>query len=142
MRLPAAAQSAIVPVTVSVKVSQDTPSTQVLSPLAAPVPVAVPVHAKAGPPVPILPEAGLAECNRLLKIARTIRAIALIKNRVPAVMRAIGEIAFFFIGTRGGCGWLLAAAWRTSRSRLGKRGLIEIRHPRPKRMPPPNSWPH
>src|SRR5437762_11778527 len=103
MRLPAAVQSATVPVTVSVKVSQETPSTQVLSPLAAPVPVAVPIHAKAGPPVPILPEAGVAEGDRLLKIARTIRARALIKNRVPAVTRAMGEIAFFFIGTRGGC---------------------------------------
>src|SRR3954452_24254807 len=66
MRLPI--QSAGVPCTVIVKVSQFTPSTQVISPVAETPPAAVPSHASGGEPVEIVPEVGLAA--RLLKTAK------------------------------------------------------------------------
>ena len=101
MRLPEFAQSVCVPVTVRLKVSHETPSTQVLSPLAAPVPGAVPSHASAAPAGPIEPEGGFAENNWAPEIASRITTTALMKKRAAALTRAVREKAAFFMGRDG-----------------------------------------
>jgi hypothetical protein len=130
MRLPAAAQSAGVPVTVKVKLSQVTPSTQVLSPLADPVPSAVPSQARAAPAGPIDPAAGAAERNRVGEMASRIRTMALIKKTVAAVTRAVIEDAVFFMAKR----WLMSPQ---REGPLRPEPADTIRDSAQGRMPPP-----
>src|SRR6266446_9703497 len=102
MRLPAVAQSACVPPTVSVKVSQLTPSTHELSPFAAGgVPgVAVPSQAR-GDPVGVSGVnalfGGFADRDLVVESASTIRTMLPIKKSVPMATRAVSEEEFFFI---------------------------------------------
>src|SRR6476620_9752097 len=98
MRLAAFAQSAVVPVTVRVNVSQLTPSVQLLSPLAAPVPTAVPSQARGALASPMEPEGGLADSTCGRKRARLTMKSAARKNRVAAAARAALEEAAFFMG--------------------------------------------
>src|SRR5213080_5384166 len=87
-----------VPDNVSTKVSQFTPSTQVLS-SSEPPPTAVPTQFTAGPPGLSVPELGCAECRRAAKNPNTIRKIPVTKKSAPIVARAVieGE-EIFFIG--------------------------------------------
>src|SRR5438552_2047684 len=87
-----------VPDKVRVKVSQFTPSTQVLS-SSEPPPAAVPAQLRAGPPGLSVPELGIAECKRVVKSPNTIRKIPVTKKSAPIVARAVieGE-EIFFIG--------------------------------------------
>jgi hypothetical protein len=100
MRLPAVAQSACVPPTVSVKVSQLIPSTHELSPFAAPVPVAVPSQAR-GDPVGVSGVdalfGGFADRDLVVESASTTKTMLAIKKSVPMVARALNELGFVFI---------------------------------------------
>jgi hypothetical protein len=98
--LPAVAQSACVPPTVSVKVSQLTPSTHELSPFAAGgVPgVAVPSQARGDPVgLAIVPDAGVADRDLVVESASTTRTTLVIRKRVVMVTRAVAEEELFFI---------------------------------------------
>jgi len=98
MRLPAVAQSVCVPPTVSVKVSQLTPSTHELSPFAAPVPVAVPSQARGDPVGPVIvPDPGVADRDLVVESASTSKTMLAIKKSVPMVARALNELGFVFI---------------------------------------------
>src|SRR5256885_2310713 len=97
IRLAAFAQSACVPVTVRVNVSQFTPSVQLLSPLAAPVPGAVPSHASGALASPIEPDGGFADCKRGRNRPRLVIKSAARKNRVAAAARAALEEPAFFM---------------------------------------------
>ena len=98
MRLPAAAQAAGVPPTVSVKVSQLIPSTHVLSPFAAPVPAAVPSHARGDPVGPVIvPDGGMADRKPVVESASTARTRPIIKKSAAKVARAVIEEELFFI---------------------------------------------
>src|SRR6266404_6846814 len=104
MRLPAVAQSACVPPTVSVKVSQLSPgrwgsfSTHVLSPLAAPVPTALPSQARGDPVGPVIvPDPGVADRDLVVESASTTRTMLAIKKSVPMVARAVSQAGFVFI---------------------------------------------
>src|ERR1700745_4282430 len=89
-----------VPDKVTKKVSQFTPSTQVLSSVEPP-PTAVPTQVRAGPPGFSVPELGCAECNRAVKNPNTIRKIPVTRKSALIVARAVieGE-EIFFIGRR------------------------------------------
>src|SRR5437667_11658660 len=69
-----------VPDNVSTKVSQFTPSTQVLS-SSDPPPTAVPTQFTAGPPGLSVPELGIADCNRAVKSPNTNRKIPATKEK-------------------------------------------------------------
>ena len=100
MRLLAVAQAACVPPTVSVKVSQLTPSTHELSPFAAGgVPgVAVPTQARGDPVgLAIVPDAGAADRDVVVKSANTTRKTPITKKSAPIVARAVMEEEIFFI---------------------------------------------
>src|SRR5947207_2852226 len=86
-----------VPDNVSVKVSQFTPSTQVLS-SSDPPPAAVPTQLTAGPPELSVPEAGIAECKRAGKSPNTIRKTPTTKKSAPIVARPVIEGVISFIG--------------------------------------------
>src|SRR5437868_15434343 len=90
-----------VPDKVRMKVSQFTPSTQVLS-SSEPPPAAVPTQLRAGPPELSVPELGIAECKRAVNSPNTIRKIPVTKKSAPIVARAVieGE-EIFFIGRSG-----------------------------------------
>src|SRR5437867_7782167 len=87
-----------VPDNVTTKVSQFTPSTQVLS-SSEPPPAAVPTQFTCGPPGLSVPELGVAECKRAVKSPNTIRKMPVTKKSAPIVARAVieGE-EIFFIG--------------------------------------------
>src|SRR5438067_8937486 len=87
-----------VPDKLRMKVSQFTPSTQVLS-SSEPPPAAVPTQFTCGPPGLSVPELGWAECKRAVKSPNTIRKIPVTKKSAPIVARAVieGE-EIFFIG--------------------------------------------
>ena len=123
MRLLAAAQPACVPPTVSVKVSQLTPSMHVLSPFAAPVPVAVPTQLTGDAVgLAMVPDAGFADRDVVVKSANTTRKTPITKKSAPMVARAVIEEEIFFIGKASikcfalrivemaNCGRLLSAA--------------------------------
>src|SRR5438132_11277025 len=87
-----------VPDKLRMKVSQFTPSTQVLSSSELP-PAAVPTQFTVGPPGLSVPELGIAECKRAVKSPNTIRKIPVTKKSAPIVARAvIGREEIFFIG--------------------------------------------
>src|SRR5436309_13696387 len=87
-----------VPDNVTTKVSQFTPSTQVLS-SSEPPPAAVPTQFTCGPPGLSVPELGVAECKRAVKSPNTIRKMPVTKKSAPTVARAvIEEEEIFFIG--------------------------------------------
>jgi hypothetical protein len=100
MRLPAVTQSACVPPTVSVKVSQLTVSTHVPSPPTDPVPVAVPSHAR-GDPVGVSGVnalfGGFADRDLVVESASTTRTMLAIRKSVPMATRAVSEAGFVFI---------------------------------------------
>ena len=80
------------------KVSQFTPSTQVLS-SSEPPPTAVPTQFSCGPPGLTVPEAGVAESKRAVKRPNAIRKIPVTKKSAPIVARAVIEgDEIFFIG--------------------------------------------
>src|SRR5436305_11349171 len=87
-----------VPDKLRMKVSQCTPSTQVLSSSELPT-AAVPTQFTVGPPGLSVPELGIAECKRAVKSPNTIRKIPVTKKSAPIVARAVieGE-EIFFIG--------------------------------------------
>jgi len=87
-----------VPDKVRVKVSQFTPSTQVLS-SSDPPPAAVPAQFTAGPPGLSVAELGIAECKRAVNSPNTIRKTPVTKKSAPIVARAVIEVEeIFFIG--------------------------------------------
>src|SRR5437870_13547212 len=96
MRLLAVAQSACVPPTVSVKVSQLSPgrwgscSMHELSPFAAPVPTALPSQ-ETGEAVglAIVPDGGTADRDLGVESASTTRTMLAIRKRVPMVAGAL-----------------------------------------------------
>ena len=104
IRFPAAVQSAGVPLTVNVKVSQFTPSTQELSPLAAPVPMAVPVQETGELAGPSDPDTGVAEGDLVAKRAIRMSTRPLMTKSVLPVARAIIESESFFIMCKAGDG--------------------------------------
>ena len=81
---------------VKMKVSQFTPSTQVLSSRELP-PAAVPVQFRVGPPGLSVPALGVAERTPVVKSVSTPRATLLTKKSVPRVTRAVMEKEFFFM---------------------------------------------
>ena len=98
MRLPAVTQSACVPPTVRVKVSQLTVSTHVPSPPTDPVPVAVPSQARGDPVgLAIVPDPGVADRDLVVESASTTRTMLVIRKSVPTVTRAVSEAGFVFI---------------------------------------------
>src|SRR5882762_4001119 len=89
------------PDNVRLKVSQFTPSTQVLS-SSEPPPTALPTQFNCGPAGLRVPELGVAECKRVVKHANTIRKIPVTKKSAPIVARAVIDVeATFFIGRSG-----------------------------------------
>src|SRR5437764_12121556 len=87
-----------VPDNVSTKVSQFTPSTQVLS-SSEPPPTAVPTQFTAGPPGLSVPELGCAERTPVVNSPNTTRKIPVTKKSAPKVARAGIEVEeIFFIG--------------------------------------------
>src|SRR5437762_4667641 len=90
-----------VPDNVSTKVSQFTPSTQVLS-SSDPPPTAVPTQFTAGPPEFSVPAAGIAECKRAVNRPNTIRKIPVTKKSAPIMARAAIEVEEVFFMARSG----------------------------------------
>jgi len=86
-----------VPDKVSMKVSQFTPSTQVLSSSEEP-PVAVPAQFTVGPVGLSVPELGVAERKPVVKRTNTARKTPITKKSAPIVARAVIEEGIFFIG--------------------------------------------
>jgi hypothetical protein len=85
-----------VPDKVNVKVSQFTPSTQVLSSVEPP-PTAVPAQFTVGPAGLSVPELGAAERELLVENASTARTRPVSKKSVATVARAVIEEELFFI---------------------------------------------
>jgi hypothetical protein len=106
------------------KVSQFTPSTQVLSSSEEP-PVPVPTQFTVGPVGPSVPELGVAERKPDVKKTNTTRKTPITKKSAPKVARAVMEVDIFFIGKgldklfalrigeMAKCGRLLSAACAT-----------------------------
>src|SRR6266516_7647255 len=86
-----------VPDKVRIKVSQFTPSTQVLSSSEEP-PVAVPAQFTVGPVGPSVPELGVAERKPDVKRTNTARKTPITKKSAPMVARAVIEEEILFIG--------------------------------------------
>src|SRR5437899_2805079 len=87
-----------VPDKVRVKVSQFTPSTQVLS-SSEPPPAAVPAQFRAGPVGLSVPELGVAERKLVVKNANTARNRPTTKKSAPIVARPVTEgVEILFIG--------------------------------------------
>src|SRR5882724_7497756 len=97
MRALSPAQLVGVPDKVSVKVSQFTPSTQVLS-SSEPPPTAVPTQFRAGPVGLSVPELGVAERKPVAKSTNTTRKTPKTQKSAPMVARAVMEEEIFFIG--------------------------------------------
>src|SRR6476620_4553873 len=89
------AQLVGVPDSVSVNVSQFTPSTQVLS-SAEPPPTAVPTQFTCGPLGLSVPDAGCAECKRAVNSTKMLRKIPVRKKSAPKVARAVVEVEEVF----------------------------------------------
>ena len=79
------------------KVSQLTPSTQVLSSVEPP-PTAVPTQFMVGPPGLSVPELGAAERTPVVESASTTRTMPVIRKSEPRVARAVIGVELFFIG--------------------------------------------
>src|SRR5438132_10957601 len=94
-----------VPDKVRIKVSQFTPSTQVLSSSEEP-PVAVPTQFTAGPVGLSVPELGVAERKPVVKSTNTARKTPITKKSPPMVARAVIEEEIFFIGKGRSKFWL------------------------------------
>jgi hypothetical protein len=92
------------------KVSQLTPSTQVLSSVEPP-PTAVPAQFTAGPLGLSVPELGAAERTPVVESASTSRTMALIRKSAPRVARAVIEVEPFFIENLSTSGWRRTSAF-------------------------------
>src|SRR5881398_141758 len=86
-----------VPDKVSMKVSQFTPSTQVLS-SSEPPPAAVPAQFTVGPPGLSVPALGVAGREPVAKNANTTRKTPITKKNAPIVAREVIEEGISFIG--------------------------------------------
>src|SRR5947199_10240189 len=86
-----------VPDNVRMKVSQFTPSTQVLSSSEEP-PGAVPAQVTVDPPGLSVPALGVAECKPVVKNPNTTRKTPITKKSAPIVARAVIEEEILFIG--------------------------------------------
>src|SRR5438093_7174394 len=86
-----------VPDKVSMKVSQFTPSTHVLS-SSDPPPAAVPAQFTVGPPGLSVPALGVAERKPVAKNANTTRKTPIIKKKRAVSARAVMEEEILFIG--------------------------------------------